>query len=701
MKRTLGSFISVIAFLIIAFTSCDRVVQIREDLKGPVAVNLQAGIKPPSTYVANDQWETTDEVGLYMKKAGQTITAEDAIYSDASNVKMSIVGQTLTSDPQIMYPTSGNVDFVAYYPYADVISSDFVIPVNVAGQDAGLPVELLYSNNITNQTPTELPVTLNFNYSLAKIELTVSDGANSALTATDYADATASIEGMFTQANFILDDGTFTDFQVKQPVTLYKKSVTATSATFEALILPTNEEITFLFDVGGVVYQHTMTVNYLSENLYKYNFALDFPNLPPVTATLLNAVIIPRNETPQQNISIDTEDFMTVGNIGPRANATDDPLDAIYVDPNGNDNSATGAKAFPFQSINTALAAASTGATIVLRGGTYQEGRDVRVRKSDITIKSAKGEWAVIDLTTYNSGHDQDSGIEFYPENEITGGHVTGCKLQHLEIKGGFYAVSFETKWEWGQVDRSGVSDIIVEDCILHDSRNDVVKVKPGCKNITIRYNKIYNSGREYASKTDFNTGEYNAEGIDNVNGDNMHVHHNYIYDICSTGIYAKDGATDVIIENNRIERTYAGGIMVGFDTSPQYFDITVNPKFYENINGIVRNNLIIDAGWEGINNRIVEIRYVNAGDVYPTRDIPSLDGNPTMNDNCYFVAGKSATFTDNRPTAVEDMDLSAWKSHISGDSGTIEVNPALDAKYMPTNPQCVDMGIQTPLTFI
>ena len=52
----------------------------------------------------------------------------------------------------------------------------------MAGQEAGLPVEIMYSNNITNQAPTELPVTLNYKYSLAKIELTVSGGANSNLT---------------------------------------------------------------------------------------------------------------------------------------------------------------------------------------------------------------------------------------------------------------------------------------------------------------------------------------------------------------------------------------------------------------------------------------------------------------------------------------------------------------------------------------
>ena len=450
--------------------------------------------------------------------------------------------------------------------------------------------------------------------------------------------------------------------------------------------------------------------------------------------------------------------------VGSRGSVYDDPANGIYVSQNGNDATATGTKDKPYKSINTALNAAIKdalpNATIILRDGTYQEQRDVRVRMSNVTIKSAKGEWAVIDLTVFDLEHNEDSGVLFYAEDAITGGIVTDCKLQSVEVKGGFYTVCCETKWDWGQAERKGASNIIIEDCLLHHSTNDAVKVKPGCENITIRYNEIHNSGQAYAHLPDFNTGEHNAEGIDNVNGNNMHVHNNYIHDLCSTGIYAKGGATDVIIENNIVERAYAGGIMVGFDTSPSYFDTDVNPQYYENIRGTVRNNLVIDAGWEGIGlyaskdaqvynntvvnavsgplkyhspiyfgvatqdwdnpegcppninpnihhnlisqpttytNRMIDIRYVAIGDVYPSRDIPSLDGNPTMNNNCYYVVGKSATFTDNRPPAVTNMGLSEWKTHISGENESIEVDPILDATYMPTNSQCNGMGILSP----
>ena len=439
-----------------------------------------------------------------------------------------------------------------------------------------------------------------------------------------------------------------------------------------------------------------------------------------------------------------TSTTTTPGSYGPRANSYDDPADSIYVSPNGNDSTATGAIDAPYRTINGALDNAQPGSTIVLRECTYKEGINVRVRVPNITIKFRKGEWAVIDLTSYEAGHGEDSGVYFDVGS-------SGGKLQAVEVIGGWYAVSLETKWDWGDPsDRAGASNIIIDDCKLHDSRYDVVKIKPNCNNVTIRYNEIYNSGKAFAGNT--HNGEDNAEGIDNVNGDNMFVHHNYIHDICSNAIYAKGGATDVLIEYDFIEHAYGGGILVGFDTSPEFFDTGVNPQYYENIRGIARYNLIVEIGWEGIglygakdaqiyNNTLVNVanggQYHSAiyfgitfqdweayagrpaninpsihhnvvlqpsGIVRPMLEIryanklgglSALSGNPTMSNNCYFIASKTAVFTDNRPgSTLGSGTLSDWQAHIGGDNGSLEVDPALDDDYMTTNPQCSGMGI-------
>ena len=167
----------IIAALIIAaaFTGCKKDKPEIPEKNGPIAVNLRADIKPASILkVKNDQWEANDKVGLYMKRAGVDLTAAGAVYSNAANVEASLDATgNLVINPPLMYPLTGNVDFIAYHPYNSNVSAGYTIPVNVAGQATGLPTEVLYSNNITNQVAVSTPVKLDFMYSLAKIELTV------------------------------------------------------------------------------------------------------------------------------------------------------------------------------------------------------------------------------------------------------------------------------------------------------------------------------------------------------------------------------------------------------------------------------------------------------------------------------------------------------------------------------------------------
>ena len=300
MLKNYFSLTAIFAIFAMAFVSCNTTDN-ENDLTEPIAVNLRANITPATTRVINDQWQANDQVGLFMVRAGQTLSAT-SVLTNANNALMTVENGVLTSNPPVMYPlTGGNVGFIAYYPFHSSVGSNFTIPINVANQSAGLPTEVLFSNNITNQVPTANAVTLNFRYSLAKLELRITGGANSAFTETDFANMTASIEGMYTQADLQLATGTFTSHSGKQTIALYSVSNNATSATFRALVLPTNEEITFLFNVSGTTHRHTLTADYVAANLYRLNFAIDFP---APTATLLNALIIPRDEN-VQNIVVD------------------------------------------------------------------------------------------------------------------------------------------------------------------------------------------------------------------------------------------------------------------------------------------------------------------------------------------------------------------------------------------------------------
>ena len=292
---------------VVLFTGCTVVITPEApEAKGNIAVNLKSNITSSSLKVTNNRFDASDEVGLYMKRAGQAL-AIFSVYSNADNVHMNHNGIALVSDPPLMYPEISNVDFIAYYPYTAAVSSDYTIDVSVAGQASGLPAEVLYSNNVRSQMPTSAPVTLNFFYMLAKLEITVTNGEVSPLFESDFNSMTASIDGMYTQAKLQLTDGEITNRQSIQQITLYKKESDENSATFEALILPTmatDGEITFSFHVNGVTYQHKRTVNYDSHSLYRLNFELNFSSSDPM-ATLLDTHIFPRNEYPIENIPIE------------------------------------------------------------------------------------------------------------------------------------------------------------------------------------------------------------------------------------------------------------------------------------------------------------------------------------------------------------------------------------------------------------
>lgn len=244
----------------------------------------------------------------------------------------------------------------------------------------------------------------------------------------------------------------------------------------------------------------------------------------------------------------------------------------IYVDAGAAGNDANpGTIGSPKKTIGGAHTAAAAGDTIVLRGGTHAG--NVTISKNNITLRSHSGEWAIVSIG--NGASDPAQCIW------ITG---SGSTLSRLEVSGGsYYCIKYE-----------GTDNHVVEDCKVHDSGRDCFKITPQSDYITIRRCEIYNSGIRDSS---------NAEGIDNVNGDHMHVHDCYIHNIATNGVYPKGGARNAIIERNLIMNCGTGGIYLGFSTDSVWMNQAGdnNPSYYENIDGTVRNNIIINTAQAGI----------------------------------------------------------------------------------------------------
>lgn len=417
-----------------------------------------------------------------------------------------------------------------------------------------------------------------------------------------------------------------------------------------------------------------------------------------------------------------------------------------FVSPSGNDSSGTGSIDRPFRTVSrvldTSTGVTNAGDTVTLRAGTYNE-CDVRLRKP-LTLRSHAGERAHIHcaITTPDS-------VTIQVDRAASGSRIAG-----LEITGGmYYAVMLQTDW-WGTGQGgTGPSNVIIEDNYIHDTGRDGIKLTPKTNNVTIRRNEIARTGIIHPAGTHL---DYrNADGIDMVNVQKVTIEDNYIHDISTTGLYFKGGSSDIVVQRNRIENTGMAGILVGFDTSVEFFDRTVNPNFYEAIGGMVINNVVRNTDYEGIgmysahspmiaNNTIVHTAKVGHSAIYfgtPMQDwdpiakrppttaatlrnnlviqdggtcveirwfgelggVSGLEGRPDLDYNAYFDRSGSCRFADNRPGSPEGIrnnngtrggNLALWRSVHSADTHSIETVLSVDATgHLPQGSPAIDAG--------
>jgi parallel beta-helix repeat protein len=406
-----------------------------------------------------------------------------------------------------------------------------------------------------------------------------------------------------------------------------------------------------------------------------------------------------------------------------------------YVSVTGSDVSGTGLIDNPYLTLQYALNQCNDGDEVIMRGGNYTSA-EIRINNNNITIKSYDGEWAIITAPIDN---EDIAECIWYHEPQIIGG-----TLERLEIIGGYYyAVKFESDWNWGApiADRRGVSNITIKNCIIHGSGRDCLKLTPACDNILIESCNIYDSGIGPANEPD-----PNAEGIDAVNCDNLTVKNCYIHNTSTTGFYSKGGSINTLMEGNLVMNCGGNGLLLGFYTDEEWFDADENPILYENINGTIRNNIIINTQYDGIgmyaalnpkiyNNTVINSAqtdhaslFINTGyiwvealnDMYapPCRDIDvqnnifmfqsaserpvvqiryyeddistNMLGTNIINNNLLYEAN-GVTF-DNGINEV--MNFATWKTTTGFDASSLEANPLLDANYhLSGSSPCINTG--------
>lgn len=256
--------------------------------------------------VSGNTWNANDEVGIYMMNAGSGIEA-----ATAQNKKyIAQTNGTLTAAPGngIYLPESGNVDFIAYYPYTTSVSGN-KLAVNVSDQSNPAAIDLIYSNGTKGvAATTATTISLGFTHQLTKVTLNVTKDE----TIETLNGLGVNIKGVSTEGEFNLADGalTATAGTNNKDVAMYIDAQ-GTTATATAIILPTaastdQTSLNLTFNLNGQSFTHTISDASIFEKgtNVSFNAKLSINNGKPVV-TVGNATISNWTEKPGGDINVD------------------------------------------------------------------------------------------------------------------------------------------------------------------------------------------------------------------------------------------------------------------------------------------------------------------------------------------------------------------------------------------------------------
>jgi len=240
----------------VAFGSCNSEDEpLTNPLSGENQVKFQASIGASvTTRAAGTTWNAGDAIGVYALNAGQKLP--DGVYDSKSNIKYTTPteaeqGVFTAATEGITFPETGNLDFIAYYPYRESLANN-VYAIDVADQSKPAAIDLLFSNNAVNQS--EPAVALQFKHQLAMLVLNVSAGDG----VTSLDGLTVSIEGLKTDGTFNLADGSITTGTTVKTITPVV-AASGKTATVAAILVPGQDlkDTKISFKVGGQTYEWT------------------------------------------------------------------------------------------------------------------------------------------------------------------------------------------------------------------------------------------------------------------------------------------------------------------------------------------------------------------------------------------------------------------------------------------------------------
>ncbi len=351
------------------------------------------------TRVTGTSWDEGDAIGVFALKAGQALS-ELAIHDGKANVKYTTVGGENgvfkpTAAP-IIFPETGNLDFVAYYPFKNSIT-DYAYNIDVTTQSDLAAIDLLYSNNAKGESKANQNVGLQFKHMLSKLVLNVEIGEGIA----SLEGLTATISDVVVDGEFALADGSIVTGTTKKMVTPNVAFASDNKkATIVAILVPGQnlEDVTFAFSLGGKDYEWKTASHELTSSMkyvYQLRLVLDGSGEPGVESVIIGATISDWGDgyigdeyidlTPEEEPGVDGE-FVTINE-----------LRTMYANSDGGTLTITD----PMQLKAVVISDRAGGNSTSLKNGYFQDevGDGLAFRVTDDQHEFNLGEELIIDIT--------------------------------------------------------------------------------------------------------------------------------------------------------------------------------------------------------------------------------------------------------------------------------------------------------------
>lgn len=257
------------AYLMVACST--ETYEFKYDEEQRIQASFTSHIAP--TRVVGNQWESGDEVGIFMQYHGQPL-GDASLVDNAFNRKYIASAEGMLSPSaeldRLYYPAAGNVDIVAYYPFSNV--HEYKVRIDVSNQRDLSAIDFVYSNNLTDIAPSVETQNLIFDHQLSKIIFNLS--LSEELAGLSLEDAMLTFKNTVSEATFNLATGVLVS-----STSLRDISVNISSAKAEAILIPQpcdDVEVTISLASGQYfMYDFSEEHEWESGVQYTYNLELD------------------------------------------------------------------------------------------------------------------------------------------------------------------------------------------------------------------------------------------------------------------------------------------------------------------------------------------------------------------------------------------------------------------------------------------